>query len=284
MQEKVKRFRILLLLSVAVVLIAGRQTHCELLGPGTYHGYFDVTRWAHKVFHLGPYHLFVSDQAAQMLEKHRGKPLELKVSKLSQPANPGAGRIEEIERISVKGFARGLILSAKADPRQVPQGKGISLHLSLMNKSDEAITMWPRTLAVALVTDSPFSNKDIGYKDPDGCAYWYYHYGYHRLGEGQKSLEVACHRIILPWKAEDLVGKGHNIHVADKHRGYSGPVVIEPGGRFEADYVAGKELLPDDYEVFFYLSTGNLSSVPGPMSERIAFDVIRSTEKRGSAR
>jgi len=264
-------------------LTSALSVQAEVLGSGTYHGYFTVTRWGHKVFHLGPYHLFVSDAAGKVLEKHIGKPLELKVSKVSQPINPGAGRVEEIADACEKGVARGLILSAKLKSKSVPQGQGILLHLSLHNDSEESITIWPGTLAIVLVSDSPFSNKDIGYKDPDGRAYWYYSYSYHPFTFGEKPMTIACREIILPWTAKDLVIHGHNIRVADEDRGFRGPIVIDAKGKFEADYVAGKELLPDDYEVFFYITSGNLSSVPGPMSDRLPFDVIESKQHAKSA-
>jgi len=250
----------------------------ELLGRGTYYGYFTVTRWGQKVFHLGPYHLFVSDEAAQVLEEYRGKPLEMKISKLSQPINPGAGLVEEIADVSEKGVARGLVLSAELKSKKVVQGQGVILHLSLHNDSEEAITIWPGTLAIALVTDSPFSNKDIDYKDPDNKSYWYFSYVYPLVEKDKAPLRIACHRVMLPWTAKDLVSQGQNIRVADKDRGLHGPVVVEPKGRFEAEYVAGKELLPDDYEVFFYLASGNFSSVPGPMSDRLPFDVIEQKQ------
>ena len=220
-------------------LAAALRVQAEILGPGTYHGYFTVTRWGHKVFHLGPYHLFVSDSAAKVLKKHRGKPLELKVSKLSQPINPGAGLVDGIAELSEKGVARGLILSAILKSEKPLQAEGILLNLSLRNDSEKAITIWPSTLAIALVTDSPFSNKDIGYKDPDGRAYWYDSYTDHLFQKGKKPRRIACRRIILPWAGKDLVSQGHNIRVADKDRGFRGPIVIEPQGRFEAEYVAG---------------------------------------------
>ncbi|MHC4560709.1 MAG: hypothetical protein ACYTFW_20735 [Planctomycetota bacterium] len=269
-----------LLLAALTVAIS---VQAEILVPGTYHGYFTVTRWGQKVFHLGPYHLFVSDSAAQVLEKHRGKPLELKISKLSQPINPGAGLIEGIAKVTEKGVARGLILSVQLKTKKVLQGQGILLHLSLCNDSEEAITILPGTLAIVLVTDSPFSNKDIGYKDPDNRAYWYYSYRYHSFEKGKRPLHIACRRIILPWTGENLVSLGHNIPVADKDLGFCGPIVIEPKGRFKAKYVAGKELLPDDYEVFFYLTSGNLSSVPGPMSDRLSFDVVEQKQEAKTA-
>jgi hypothetical protein len=266
----------LLLPAMLTGVFSGRA---EILGRGPYHGYFTVTRWGHKVLHLGPYHLFVSDSAAHGLEEHRGKPLEVEVSKLSQPINPGAGLIDGIAKVSEKGVARGLILSVELTSKKAVQGKGIVLTLSLQNDSGKAITIWPGTLAIALVTDSPFSNRDIGYKDPDDCAYWYYSYAYHSLEKGKKPMRVACRRIMLPWTAEDLVTQGKGIRVADKDRAFRGPIEIDSEGRFESEYVVGKELLPDDYEVFFYLTSGNFSSVPGPMSNRLPFDIVRREQE-----
>jgi hypothetical protein len=259
------------------ILAATLSVQAGMLGPGTYDGYFNVTRWGNKVFHLGPYHFFVSDSAAQRLEKYRGIPLRLKVSKISQPMNPGAGMIQDFEEVTTYDVASGLTLSATLKNDKPLQGEGIQLTLSLRNDSEEPITIMPGTLAIALVTDSPFSNEDIGYKDPNDCAYWYYSHWYHSFEEGKEHLRIACRPITLPWSGQDLVSKGHNIHVADKNRGFDGPIIIEPQGSFQADYNAGKELLPDDYEVFFYHILGDRTSFPGrklAMSERLPFDVI----------
>ncbi|MFT5469279.1 MAG: hypothetical protein ACI8UO_004397 [Verrucomicrobiales bacterium] len=54
-------------------------------------------------------------------------------------------------------------------------------------------------------------------------------------------------------------------------------ILLAPDGSYEAEITVGQELLPDDYEVFFYLATGNLSSLPGPMSARLSFDVIEAS-------
>jgi len=248
----------------------------ERLFPGTYHGYYAVTRWGQKVFHHGPYHLFVSDSAAQQLEKYRGKPLEMAVSRLSQTNSDDAGLIEEVTQVSENGMAMGLVLTAKIKSNEVLQRQGIHMHLSLRNDSEEAIRIFPGSLAIVLVTNSPFSNKDIGYEDPDGCGYWYYRHDiYHPFDKNKKSFQIACREIRLPWTGEDLVSRGHGVRMAEKDRGFEGPIVIDPEGGFESDYVAGEELLPDDYEVFFYLTSGDFSNVPGPMSERLSFDVIQ---------
>ena len=269
-----------LLQSVVLLLslIAVFSVNAEVIGPGEYNGYFNVTRWGYKVFHLGPYYLFVSDAAAKSLKNYLGKPLKIKVKKLSQPFNPGAGLIEEIASISEEGTARGLILSASLKSNKVVQGQGIQLHLSLFNNSKEPITIRPNTLAIVLITDSPFSNKSIGYKDPDNYGYWKYSYFYGAFEKKNKQKRIACRQIILPWKREYLVNQGQNIHIENKRRGFLGAIVIEPQGKFEAEYATGKELLPDDYEVFFYLRTGNLSAIPGPMSDCLSFDVIKSKQ------
>lgn len=248
----------------------------EELGLGTYHGYFTIDRWGQRVFHLGPYHLFLSEAVARELEKYRGKPLQLNVSEMCQPQNPGAGMIRALENVSVKGIARGLVLSAKAKSNKIVQGQGLVLQLSLRNSSPEEITIWPGTLAIVLVTNSPFPNDAIDYKDPDDCSYWYYQYAHPSFETGKRLLRIACRRVIMSWTAKTLVEQGQGIRVADKDRGFYGPVVIEPTGKFESEVVVGKELLPDDYEAFFYIATGNLSSVPGPMSGRVAFDVVGS--------
>lgn len=255
-------------MALLVVTPSGRA---EPLGPGTYHGYFDVTRWGDKVLHLGPYHLNVSDRAAQELEKHRSKPLRLKMSKISQNIKSG-GTIQEIDEVSVDGIDDGLVLSVKLGSRKCSQGEGVTLHLTLRNVSENPITFSSGSLAVVLVTNSPFANKDFGYKDPNDCAFWHYQYG-----------NVACRQIALPWEGKLMVGKGKKIHVADRHPIFHDLLMIEPSGEFSDDFVVGKELLPDDYEVFFYMATGNPSSIPGPMSSRVGFDVLPKKKEKGTA-
>jgi hypothetical protein len=94
-------------------------------------------------------------------------------------------------------------------------------------------------------------------------------------------MTIACRQIVLPWTAPKTEGKG--IHVAGTDREFNGPVAIEPNGHFQAEYRVGKELLPGQYEVFFYMTSGNLSSDAGPMSKRLSFDVVRPDQQRKTA-
>lgn len=257
-------------------------SYAEIIGHGVYHGYYVIDRWGQKVFHIGPYHLFLSKQAGKKLEKYSGKPLEIKVSKVSQPVNPGGALITEIENVSIKGINMGLIISVMVESNKIKKGKGLRLHLDLRNDSKEEITIHPGTLAIVLVTKTPFSNKDIGYNDPDDISYWRYQDRYYLPITAPTSLfQVACHEILLPWPVQEFISRGRKVKIDSqtkvyigKNKSYYFPIIIEPDGNFEIYTTVGEELLVGEYEVFFYIMSGNLSYIPGPMSKRISFDVI----------
>jgi len=273
---------VLVVAGVVGVLLTG-QGRCDLVGPGTYYGYYGGDRWGRKVFYNGPGSLFVGDEAARTLEPYAGRPLEIEVTELSQPMNPGAGLIVKVREVSVVEESERLALTIRAGKERVLPGEGVSLELGMENRSAELFTFMPGVLSVVLVTDSPFQNSDIGYQDPEDRAYWYYQETYLPLTSGGAPTRVACRDLALPWSGEYLVSKGKGIRPADENRGTRGPLVVEPGGRFEDTFVVGKELLPDDYEVFFSLSSGSLSSIPGPMSPRVWFDVVAGGEGKADA-
>lgn len=268
--------RCLCVVVAACLALSCRVGRAEILGPATYHGYFARDRWGRNVFHLGPYHLFVSDDVAKTLAEHAGKPLEVEVTRMSQPRNPGAGMIMSVGRVAVKGAASGLVLSARLNAPKVVEGEGVEFQLSVRNRSSAEITVDPRAFTVVLVTDTPFANSAIGYKDPEDRAYWYHRYTYGRIefGGPRKPLRVACREFRLGWKAQDLISRGKGITLAKGIRGRNGWTTFAPGAVLEVKHSIGTELLPDDYEAFFYGATGNLSHTPGPMSSRVSFDVI----------
>ena len=86
------------ILTIMTVLVASSRVQAERMGPGTYRGYYNETRWGDRVLHLGPYHTFVSEAAAKALTKHKGKPLEVEVSDLSQPPL-GRGMIQAVGKV-----------------------------------------------------------------------------------------------------------------------------------------------------------------------------------------
>lgn len=258
-------------LLVTFVAIGG-----DLPRSATLYGYVAKDRWGQNVFHNGPDLYFLSDAVATQLVKYRDKPLKLEASEISQLMNPGAGMIQAVKEVSIMDAAEGLVLTAKCETETISPKNGLSLHLAVRNDSQKELTLWPGTLAVVLVTNDP-SKSPPDFKDPDDGAYWYYSSGYHLRGNPNvPPLQVACRRIIMPWTAKDLVERGQHIRVADKDRGFHGPVVIAPKGLFEADVIVGKELLPGEYEVFFCDVMTRRPPVAGPMSKRIRFEVADS--------
>jgi hypothetical protein len=262
--------RLVLLLALVDTLVA--PARAGIKGPGVYRGYVATDRWGQHVFHSGPYHLFMTDEVAEALAQYRGKPIELKVSCMSQPMNPGAGRICGFEQATVKGSDADLELSATLESAKVEQGQGVTVHLSVRNKSDDLVVVptWP--LALVLVTNAPFSNDAIGYKDPDGYGYWKYKERYLEFGwprDGARPPTVACREIRLRWSPEYMAALGSRIRIHGDHA-----VTILAGGRFEATEIIGKELLPGEYEVFFCMERDNFGAPAGPMSARLPFDVV----------
>jgi len=250
----------------------------EELGPGVYFGYFNVDRWGQKVFHNGPYHMFVSNEVAKQLQTHTGKPLKLDVWKVHQPVNPGGGIVQGISSISATKH-QGLVLDAASKSARRRQGKGLPVRLTVRNTSTENITLRPRDFGFVLVTNSPFSNDAIGYRDPEGRAYWYYQTSVVSLRGKRPPLRAACRQVLLPWTPQNYAASGQDVAVGRKtpthhHPGVYFPLHIKPGGKFETTVVVGRELLPGEYEVFFYQPSGNFSHAAGPMSKRIAFEVV----------
>ncbi len=269
--------KIFLIAGATILVVYSQNALSEEASRGPHYGYYAVDRWGQKVFHVGPYHMFVSDEAARDLEKYKGRPVEIKATDVSQPINPGGDLIMGIEKVSEKGVYIGLKLSLEAESAKIARGEGLKLRLKISNRSEEAITVHPALLAMVLVTNSPFSGKDIGYKDPEDCAYWYHQETYRTLDSKKALLRVACREVNLSWTAEELIEKGEKIQRSDEE-GKGDYIVIESGGKLKDEQVVGKELLPDDYEVFFYLSRGNFSHTAGPMSERVQFDVLKKEE------
>jgi hypothetical protein len=250
----------------------------EELGPGVYFGYFNVDRWGQRVFHNGPYHIFVSNEVEKQLKIHVGEPLKLDVKEVYQPGDPGGGIIKTLSGVSTTKI-QGLVLDVASESTKSPQGKGISLRLTVHNASAKDITLEPRSLAFVLVTKSPFSNAAIDYKDPDGCAYWYYRTSVRSARRNGSLLRVACRRVLLPWTPQKYAANGQDVVVGRRtpthlDPGVYYPLHVKPGGKFETTVVVGRKLLPGEYEVFFYQSSGNFSHAAGPMSKRLPFEVV----------
>ncbi len=263
---------------VFLSLLLGSGSMAEELGPGVYFGYFNVDRWGQKVFHAGPHHLFVSEDVAAQLKTHVGKPLKLDVKDVYQPRNPGGGIIQKVSDVSTTKSS-GLVLDAETDSHKVERGKGTPVRLAVRNGSSEEITLHPRSLAYVVVTRAPFPNAAIGYKDPDGRAYWYYQTSMRSQGQGRPMLRSACRQVLLSWTPQEYAENGEGVRVGDRTPTHHAPGVyyplhMKPGGRFETTVIVGRELLPREYEVFFYQPSGNLSTEVGAISKRLPFDVV----------
>ena len=261
----------------------------EEIGPGEYQGYFTTDRWGRAVFHTGPYHLFVSDAAAAQLKGLTGTPLKLDVTDVDQPQNPGGACIERVGKVT-KLPAPPLVLKATAKEQKVEAGRGVALELVVSNQSDRPLEVSPEQLALVLVTDSPFPNSAIGYEDPHDRAFWYYRYAYRDAARGEGKapvLQIACREVIPPWEPDVYARDGKGVRVGPEkptHQdpGTYRPVILAPRGSFSFEYTVGTELPPGEYEVFLCNRGGNLSDVPGAVSERVAFDVVAERDARAA--
>jgi len=135
--------------------------------------------------------------------------------------------IQEVDNVSVKEFATGLVLFASVESDCIKKSEGIILYLILRNESKEEITICPGSLAVVLATKCPFQNAAIGYKDSDNWSYWYYQYFYCSFEENTKPFKIGCSEISLPWSNRELVEHGCNIRVVDGYRGLNGWVTSD---------------------------------------------------------
>jgi hypothetical protein len=273
------QFQIFKLLMFVMCLGSAQISFAEAIGPGVYHGYFATDRWGQKVFHTGPYGLFVSDESAKQLAAHTGRPLKLTVSKMNQPRNPGGARIDEISELSVEEDKSGLALEAAHDRVEGSKGAGAKLTFTVRNKSQREVRVAPDTLAIVLVTNSPSDHTPTSYVHPERYAYWRYRYAFVELGPQLRTGPVvACHELKLPWSPQELAAKGKNVRVGERtptsgQPGYYEPLLIQPDGELPIETTIGQELPPGQYEAFLYQPTGNLSYTPGPMSKRIRVDI-----------
>jgi len=256
-------------LAYLALSFAGAGASAGELGPGVYHGYVAVDRWGQKVFHTGPYHLFLSDEVYEKLKDRTGQSLRLTVSQIDQPMNPGAGMIRAFSKVEEKGPSPNVEVTATCPRTRVKAGEGAELKIRINNIGTAPVTLFPGAFAAILVTRDGPSPK--GYKDPDDGAYWYYQYTYRgHFGEEANPLRVACRRVILGPRVERMLVSG--LVVLRGARGWD--KVILPA---KADLVftarVGKLLPPGDYQVFAWYSTNNFSHSSGPMSSRIDIKV-----------
>lgn len=260
-----------LIFTIIIVLAAASRVQAERTGPGTYRGYYNETRWGDRVLHLGPYHTFVSEAVAKALLKHKGKPLEVDVTDLSQPPL-GRGMIQAVGKVKENGSLKGLRIKAELESKKVERGDGVTINIALRNSTAKDITIDSAKLAVVLAANSPRSQNKIDYKDPDGRSYWYYRYSYLTSGDEAGPSGIACHQTLLRWSDKQF--SGIEVDPARNRVTKGDQITVEANGTFTASYTAAKELPDGEYELFVYLVSGNLSSVPGPMSSRLAFDVV----------
>lgn len=259
--------------------------YAEAIPPGTYYGYVSTDRWGRGVFFSGSTHIFLTKKINEKLKKYYENPIKIKVSGIDQPSNPGGAIITEIQEISVikgvnTGYVEGaddeLSLSIILESKNVEKGKGIIALLKVLNNSNTNIIANSKSFTIVIVAIN--DKEPPSFKDPEDRSYWYFDGSYfNRSGIESEILKIACREIELPWTTRALIDKGSKMRTAYSKEGQilQDGVLIEPQGVFESKEVAGKELLPGEYEVFFCIPSG-IGYIPGPMSKRLSFDVLET--------
>src|SRR5436190_2158309 len=83
-------------LAMLFLLTAALSALAESIGPGTYKGYYVVSRWGEKMLVNGTSALFLSDDVAKKLEPLADRPLSVEATRMDQPMNPGAAMITAV--------------------------------------------------------------------------------------------------------------------------------------------------------------------------------------------
>jgi hypothetical protein len=264
------------LAAIGLFLAAASAAEAQTFGDRLCYGYFYTDRWGHDVLHAGPYYLTVTPNAAAALRKHAGKPLEVEIARIiSLPdkrlAIDGLKGVKAVEPAP----PLTLTLAIVSVSRTLAQGEGVTLRMTVRNDAGKPVDVRHGSLALVVVTDSPFENEAIGYRDAEGAAYWYY-----------RNQDVACRRVLVPLRADKVLSpKAVGTRAKPQASGKTGAAApggaagdrlalrLNPGESYEDTLVIGQELLPDEYEVFLCIAAGNHTFLPGPMSERLGFEV-----------
>ncbi len=249
-------------------LVLATSGWCEYMGKGKYYGYAAVDRWGQKVFHKGPYHLFLSDAAFAGLKDRLGRPLALNVTKLGAGIDE-VNVIEDFDSVEEKSCLPGLTISLTCARNKVKAGEGVKLTVRVDYGGLKPVTLRPEALCAVFVTRDPA--EPAGYRGPGGIAYWYYRQSRLRSRAGGGNLCAASHMGSLGFTVEQMVASGREI-VQPKDRW--GSVELAPGASFEATVTLEKVLPSGQYQVLAAYENGNFSHEAGAMSPRVDIDVM----------
>ena len=261
------------LLLLAIATAAASATTAEIFSPGIVHGYVHQTRWGNHVFFSGPYQKLMTAQAADQLAGLGGVPLRIDVEEVELSAFSGGGRIQRIGSFERTAAMPGLEIGLALPARDVAVEHGVPLHLWLRNTSDRPIRIPAAAVSIVVVAPLPFAH------DAMRRGNWPYRAGTSSIrGEVLEVEGFAARQLYLPWRdggfADPMdvpVVPPTDWHVSAA-RGDA--LTVGPGALLEASAVVGHDLPTGAYEVFAHVQIGNFSEPPGPVSARLALDVV----------
>jgi len=158
---------------VLIASLAAGTAYAAIRGPGKYCGVVVFDRWDGCCLYSGVYVMYVSEKTKEDLREYAGRSMQIDAKEVSQPINPGDGRIGKYEVLGPAEESRrswlktdGLRLKAMG---LFEDGKTASIRIELVNEGQETVEVSSHALGMALLT-----GKDKGreYWGPsDGPSY-----------------------------------------------------------------------------------------------------------------
>lgn len=234
-----------------------------------YCGIVAIDRWGQKVLQNGPYVVFLSDDVFEKLKEKAGKPVELDVSDIDQPKNPGGMIVKAISGWKLHDPKTPIELQIKSATASASQGQGLKVEIALSNPTTKSIDVFGDAFEIIIISNE--DSKIESWKDPEDRAYWYYSEYYSYDSIFRRSLG---HPQNLKWTAKIMASQGNGIDITPNSDNRNAR--IGPGGTFTSTATIGKELPPGKYQAFITYS-GDFGGPFHPLSARINFDVSAPT-------
>jgi|GEM_PF-5539278 len=260
-------------LGLLILVLGAVPCTAEMIGQGDYQGYFAKDRWGRKIFYNDHSVLFLSDKVASKLSPYGGKPLQVKVTEMDQPRNPGGAMMMEVVG-SVRVLPTPVSLGLEPECARVTQGEGLELHITLRNDQARAVEVRHGTVEVALMTDSPGAKAPREFHDPEDRAFWYYQETYWRLDKTppiSMSNSLSYGFRLIPIEPPVLSKNTRQIPSGTTRTGLEDILTLDPKKGCEGDVVVGKELTPGKYSAYGWFES---PSAGFASSRLIDFEVV----------
>jgi hypothetical protein len=237
-----------------------------ILGPGKYSGVVVVDRWGQKLLQCGSTAVFLADDVYEKLKDQAGKPIEITVTEMDQPKNPGGAMVKAFSKWVPYAPKTPLELQVKAKTTKVRPGLGLTVEVQVSNPTRKDVVAFGDCFEVILVSSKPVEVPS--WKDPQQRAYWYYTEGY---SDGHVSRHSFGHPHDLAWTAAVMAKSGSGISVTPNSDNRN--ATLSPGAQFAAAAIIARELPSGQYQAFAMYRGDFGASTPG-ISPRIDFEVM----------